>query len=155
MQIIKEKVTEKHILGIALRTSNDKDRAEKEIPAHWNRFFTERIADKIPNKLNNSVLSLYTDYEGDFTKPYSCIIGYEVPDLKNIPSGLTGRVIPEAEYTLFPATGQFPTSVVATWQKIWTSPLKRAYTVDFEVYPPDFAAQISPEIKIYISLQTS
>lgn len=78
-----------------------------------------------------------------------------MPDLKNIPSGLIGKVIPETEYALFPATGKFPTSVVETWQKIWTSSLKRAYTVDFEVYPSDFAAQPSPEIKIYISLLTS
>jgi predicted transcriptional regulator YdeE len=155
MQIVKEKVTKKHILGIALKTSNEKGRAEREIPAHWNRFFTERIADKIPNKLNNTIFSLYTDYEGDFTKPYSCLIGYEVPELKNIPPGLTGRIIPEAEYALFLASGTFPTSVITTWQKIWTSPLKRAYTVDFEVYPPDFSTQINPKIKIYISLNAS
>lgn len=154
MQIIKEHVPKKHILGIALRTSNEKGRAENEIPAHWNRFFTERVAEKIPHKLNDTIFSLYTDYEGDFTKPYSCIIGYEVPDLKNIPSGLTGRIIPEAEYALFPATGSFPISVVETWKKIWSAPLKRAYSIDFEVYPPDFAAQIDPEIKIYISLHT-
>jgi predicted transcriptional regulator YdeE len=152
MQTIKEKIAKKHILGIALRTSNEKGRAEKEIPAHWNRFFADGIADKIPNKLNNTIFSLYTDYEGDFTKPYSCIIGYEVPDLNNVPEGLTGKVIPEAEYAFFPATGKFPESVVATWQKVWTSPIKRAYTIDFEVYPFD-ASQISPEIKIYISLQ--
>jgi len=151
----KEKIAKRFILGISLRTSNEKGRAEQEIPAHWNRFFTEGIADKIPNRLNNTIFSLYTDYEGDFTKPYSCIIGYEVPDLKNIPSELIGKVIPEAEYAPFPATGKFPISVVATWQKIWTSPLKRAYTVDFEVYPPDFAAQMNPEIKIYISLLNS
>ena len=32
MQIIREKVAKKHILGITLRTSNEKECAEKEIP---------------------------------------------------------------------------------------------------------------------------
>ncbi len=150
---MQEKIGEKFILGISLRTSNE--RAEKEIPAHWERFFNERIADKIPNKLCETIFSLYTDYEGDFTKPYSCIIGYEVADLNSIPVGLTGKVIPAAEYALFPATGKFPESVVTAWQKIWASPIIRAYTVDFEVYPPQFALQNNPEIKIYVALQAS
>jgi predicted transcriptional regulator YdeE len=149
--MITENVKKKYILGIALKTSNQHSRAKKEIPAHWDRFFTEGISDKIPNKLSNTIFSLYTDYEGDVTKPYSCIIGYEVSDLNHIPEGMVGKVIPEAEYALFDATGKFPDSVVQTWQTIWALPLKRAYTVDFEVYPADFATQAAPEIKIYIS----
>ena len=61
------------------------------MPAHKDRFFKENISSKIPNKINGDILALYTDYEGDYTKPYSWILGCEVSSLEQVPEGLVGK----------------------------------------------------------------
>jgi predicted transcriptional regulator YdeE len=110
------------------------------------------VLEKIPNKLNNTVFAVYTDYEGDYTMPYTYILGCEVSTLDVIPEGMTGKAIPEAKYAVFTSEGPYPQSLGAAWQAIWKTPLKRAYTDDFEVYPPDFNPQTNPAVKIYIAL---
>ena len=66
-----------YVVGISVRTSNENQQAAKDIPALWQRFMSENIADKIPNKSSNKVYAVYTDYESDHTKPYTTIIGYK------------------------------------------------------------------------------
>lgn len=34
-------------------------------------FYYNNIAQKIPNKINNDVLAVYTNYEGNYLDPYS------------------------------------------------------------------------------------
>jgi 8-oxo-dGTP diphosphatase len=143
----------KYFIGIELKTSNAPGRAEKEIPSHWEKFSKEGVFEKIPNKKSGEIFALYTNYEGDFTKPYSCIIGCEVTSLKDIPTKMVGKEIPSTTYAVFTAKGEFPYSVVKTWQEIWKSPLKRSYLGDFEMYPAHFDAAKN-DVPIYISIKS-
>ena len=86
-----EKLKQKFLIGIELKTSNEQARAAKEIPQHWDKFYKEGVLAKIPNKVSEDVYALYTDYEGDHTKPYSCIIGCEVSTLEQIPDGMVEK----------------------------------------------------------------
>ena len=96
---------------------------------------TNGIADKIPNKIDNSILCIYTDYEKDYTKPYTTILGCKVSDLQNIPDGMVGKTFETADYTKIIAKGNILQGMVFNeWIKIWNSDLDRAYTADFEVY---------------------
>jgi predicted transcriptional regulator YdeE len=52
-------------------------------------------------------------YEGDYTKPYSWILGCEVSSLDEIPEGLVGKVIPESKYAVFTTQGEFPQGLIA------------------------------------------
>jgi hypothetical protein len=72
-------------------------------------------------------------YEGDYTKPYSWILGCEVSSLDEIPEGLVGKVIPESKYAVFTTQGEFPQGLIAAWQAVWKSNLLRSYTSDFEL----------------------
>jgi predicted transcriptional regulator YdeE len=151
MNHIIEYHNEKFFIGLELRTNNEE--CSLAMPAHKDRFFKENILSKIPNKIDGNILALYTDYEGDYTKPYSWILGCEVSSLDEVPEGLIGKVIPESKYAVFTTQGEFPHGLVAVWQDIWKSGLQRLYTSDFEVYQRDFDPQRNPEVKVYIAME--
>ncbi len=137
------------IIGIQCRTSNAKEAGPIDIPKLWQQFYTEEFLSKIPNKTSNEIVALYCDYEGDFTKPYSLVIGAPVSSLETIPETMVAKVIPGMSYALFSAKGTFPQSLVETWGKVWTEPLNRTYSGDFELY-----GDKSPEeVEIYIAIQ--
>jgi predicted transcriptional regulator YdeE len=147
----KEKQNERYVIGLKIRTSNEHH--QKDGPPLWERFQKEQIAAKIPNKLNHKLLAVYTDYESDYTKPYSYLVGCEVTSLSEVPKGLVGIKIPEQHYAVFSARGPFPQSMIQTWQQIWASDIHRTYTVDFEIYPAHFNPQQPLDIKIYIAVK--
>ena len=47
-----------NVIGISVRTSYDAGKAEADIPALWNRFFTEGIREMIPNKTDEKLYSI-------------------------------------------------------------------------------------------------
>ncbi len=123
------------IMGISIRTTNEHQQAAKDIPALWQQFWNEDILSKIPDKTGTTLYCAYTNYESDFTKPYTTVLGCKVSSLENIPGGLTGKTIQGGNYTKFTATGNLMEGIVFNeWTKIWNTDLPRAYTVDFEVY---------------------
>lgn len=140
----------KLFIGLELRTHNNE--CSVTMPMHKEKFFRENIPAKIPNKINGNILALYTDYEGDYTKPYSWILGCEVSSLDDVPTGLVGKVIPESDYAVFTTQGSFPQGLITVWQNVWQSQLHRSYTSDFEVYRSDFDPEKSPEVLLYIAI---
>lgn len=150
MNYIVEQQNKKLFIGLELRTNNEE--CSLAMPAHKDKFFKENISSKIPNKINGNILALYTDYEGDYTQPYSWILGCEVSSLDQVPEGLVGKIIPESKYAIFTTQGAFPQGLIGAWQNIWESNLPRSYTSDFEVYRSDFDPQHNPEVKVYIAI---
>ncbi|MDT0606724.1 GyrI-like domain-containing protein [Croceitalea rosinachiae] len=124
-----------NIVGISTRTSNQNAKAEKDIPALWQKFMTDNIGSKIPNKVDETVYALYSDYEGDHTLPYTITIGYKVGSLDNIPEDLTVKIVPEANYAQFFAEGNLTKdAVINKWMEIWNMDLPRSYKTDLEIY---------------------
>lgn len=145
-----EKQGKKLVMGIMIKTNNDQ--CLTDMPQIWEKFMQEKIIEKIPHKVNSAILAVYTNYEGDYTKPYSYIVGCEVLTLDDIPEGLVGTIVPLSLYAVYTTQGPFPEGLSNTWKTIWKTPLKRAYTTDFEVYGPDFHPQTKPDVKVYIAL---
>lgn len=139
-------------IGVPIETSNENGRFHQDVPPLWDRFFREEMAEKIPNRINQDLLAVYTHYHGDYTKPFTYLIGCEVKNLNTIPQGMKGVEIEAAPYAVFTAKGEFPQSMMKTWQAIWNSPVKRSYTTDFEQYRSDFNPQESPEVNIHIAI---
>lgn len=147
-----QKKEKKFVIGVPVRTSNQDGSFLKDVPPLWEQFHREQLAEKIPGRLNHDLLAVYTDYESDYTKPFTYIIGCEVRSLNYIPEGMIGIEIQPSKYAVFTASGEFPKSMMITWQNIWRSEVKRTYTTDFEVYHSDFNPQSNPEVKIYIAI---
>lgn len=50
------------IIGIEVRTTNENGQALEDLDRLWGRFFSEKIAEKIPNKIRNDIYAVYTNY---------------------------------------------------------------------------------------------
>jgi predicted transcriptional regulator YdeE len=141
------------VIGIECRTSNDPDAGPRDIPKLWKRFDQEKILEKIPNKGSKEVVALYCDYEGDYTQPYSFVIGCPATSLEKIPEGMVAKIIPTGPYAVFRVSGEYPQSLINTWGKIWQTDLKRAYTGDYEIYKEGFNLDHSQAFEIYIAIK--
>lgn len=123
------------VIGIAVRTTNEHNKAATDITALWSRFMNEHVLEAIPNKIDNTVYSIYTDYESDHTKPYTTILGCKVTDLNTIPYGMIGKDLDGGNYLKLSAQGNLMEGlIIKKWLEIWQMDIDRAYTADYEVF---------------------
>ena len=144
---------EKVIVGIKIKTTNKDGKAMQDIGMTWQKLFANGIYEKISNKVNSKTMGLYTEYEGDYTKPYTFIAGAEVSREVQIGEELESIIIPKGKYAKFIITGDVQNSVGQAWQEIWNMDLKRKYTCDFEEYQNNSEDMQKQEIHIYIALE--
>ena len=144
---------EKVAQGIKIKTTNQDGKAMQDIGMTWQKLFANGIYEKIPNKVNIKTIGLYTEYEGDYTKPYTFIAGAEVSKEVQIGEELESIIIPKGKYAKFIITGDVQNSVGQAWQEIWNMDLKRKYTCDFEEYQNNCEDMQKQEIHIYIALE--
>jgi len=119
------------VVGISAKESNDHPEGIGKL---WQDFYAKGGAKQIPNRASDDVYAVYTEYEGDHTKPYTMLIGCQVSSVGTLPTGLVAKAIPGAKYAVFDASGPQPASVVATWVRVYQTPLQRAYVADFDRY---------------------
>jgi len=140
------------VIGIAVRTTNENGQAAQDIGSLWQRFMTDRVLQNIPNKVNSEILSIYTNYESDHTKPYDTILGCKVSSLDNIPIGMIGQAFEGGTYTKFLSKGDVTKGVIyKTWLDIWNTDLDRLYTADFEVYGQKAQNLTDAEVEIFVA----
>lgn len=146
-------IEEFFIIGLSIRTTNENNQSATDIPALWNKFMTENTIENIPNKIDNAIYSIYTEYEKDYTKPYTTILGCKVSSLDNIPTGMTGKTIAKETYKQFTAKGNLADGIVIQkWIEIWNTDLNRKYTADFEIYGEKASNPENAEVPIFIAL---
>ncbi len=141
------------LIGISIRTSNENGKGAKEIAKLWGKFMSENILEKIPNKTDSTVYSLYTDYEGDHTKPYTAILGCKVSTLDDIPENMIGKSFDGGNYIKISAKGDLMKGLVVNkWSEIWRMDLDRAFTADFEVFGEKAQNPSNAEIDFLIAI---
>lgn len=143
---------ERVVTGIKIKTTNKDGKSVQDIGITWQKLFADGIYEKIPNKVNGKTIGLYTEYEGDYTKPYTFIAGAEVSQEVQIGGELGSIIIPKGKYAKFIIIGDVQNSVGQAWQEIWNMDLKRKYTCDFEEYQNNLSDMQKQEIHIYIAL---
>jgi predicted transcriptional regulator YdeE len=142
------------VIGMAVKTENRPGFADVDIPKLWQQFMSEAITTKIPNKLSDTIYCVYTKYEGDFTQPYTTVLGCKVAHLSEIPVGMIGIEIPSGNYHHTEVKGNTLEGIVfAAWQTIWQTPLNRTYAADFEVYDERAANPNDAQISIFVGIQ--
>ena len=90
---------------------------------------------------------MYSEYESDFTGPFTVLIGCAVPEGVPVSPGLSQKTIHAASYAVFEAVGELPKSVATAWVDIWKTPLDRLYDTDFERYAKDGAVTVHVGIR--------
>lgn len=148
----KVRLDSKKFIGIAVRTSNNENTAA-DIGGLWQRFIGDGILAQIPNRVNDSIYSIYTEYDGDHTDPYTTVLGCEVTSLKEVPEGFKTCEVPASEYLKFSKTGNINEGFVyKEWLKIWAMDLNRTFKADFEVYGKKAQNSANAEVEIYIGI---
>lgn len=142
------------VIGISTRTTNENNQSAADIGALWNKFMSEGILQKIPNKVNEDIYSIYTDYEGDYTKPYTSILGCKVKNTDEIPEGMVAINIKASDYEKITAKGNLQEGLVyKKWLEIWDMDLNRVYQADFEIYGVKAQKPEDAEVRIYIGVE--
>jgi predicted transcriptional regulator YdeE len=142
-----------YIIGISIKTTNANNQAATDIPGLWQKFMSEKIASTLPNKIDDTVYSVYCRYESDYTAPYTTLLGCKVSSIENIADGFDYIEIANGNYEQFEAKGSLMEGVVyKTWLDIWNANIKRAYTTDFEVYDEKSADPSNATVDIFIAL---
>ncbi|WP_257670769.1 GyrI-like domain-containing protein [Parapedobacter tibetensis] len=141
------------LIGIGIRTTNENNQANKEIAELWQRFMGENILGKIPNKVDNTIYSLYTEYEGDHTKPYTAMLGCKVKDLSVVPEGMIGKSFEGGTYIKTSTKGDLMKGLIVNhWAKIWEMDLDRAYTADFDTFGEKAQNPSNAEVDFYVAI---
>ena len=138
------------IVGISIITDNEK--GTDDINALWERFFKDSIGQKIPNKTDDVIYAVYSNYEGDHEAPYRLTIGYRI-NTDETPTDMHRVSVKGQEYAMMSAAGKQPQALIETWEAIWSSDIDRAFQTDFEVYGPRFFEEGINEVLIHIGIK--
>jgi predicted transcriptional regulator YdeE len=141
---------EKKVVGLCKKTINQDMQAVSDIAALWQKFMGGGAYTSVQDKADGVTIGLYTDYEGDFTKPYNFLTCCEVTGTAEVKEPLLVKTIPAGKYAKFTTTGDVQQAVGQLWQEIWSMNLDRKYSSDFEVYTSDDME--NQKVDIYISL---
>ncbi len=114
--------------------------------------------EKIPNRADQNLLAVYTDYENDQNGEYTYLIGARVTSTADVPAGLTLKEIPAGSYAIL-ETEKGPAALILPkiWQQLWSMSAKdlggqRAFQADYEIYPPGFDPQ-NAQVTLHIGLK--
>lgn len=146
---------EMQIIGLELevKTSNLNGKSGIDISKHWEQFEKDKIFPKIPNRINNEIVAVYFDYDGDYSEPFSYMIGCEVMDGTDAPQGMRKITIPKSKYKKIVARGKIPDCIGEVWQLIWGAKIERSYTCDFEVYGEKSQNWEDAEVEVFIAVE--
>lgn len=142
------------IIGISVTTTNEGGQAMQDIGAMWGRFKGQDIHSAIPNKVNGNIYCIYTNYEGDHTKPYDVVLGCQVNSIEDIPEGLVSHTIDANAYKIYSAKGNLTTgqAVGQKWMEIWEADLNRNFKSDFELYSENTVDPTDGVVEIYVGV---
>ena len=122
------------VVGVSAKVSNNRNDLLEQA---WELFFNSEVLEYLNGQnLSQDIISVYYEYEGDHAAPYTLLIGYEVDDSFDVPTGLNSANI-EINHEVFRVEGDIPDAVIDKWQEIWVDNSKeRAYKADFDRYNP-------------------
>lgn len=149
------------VIGIEVRTNNSKEGGGGgAIPKQWDRLFKEGILEKIPDKADQTIFAVYSEYAGDRNGDYNYTIGAKVSGTTAVPPGMVAKRVSTGKYAVVTsAKGPVTKIVPEAWQRIWDLEDKsqlggsRAYRTDFEVYDQRSRDPQDSQVDIYIGLQ--
>lgn len=149
------------IVGIETRTSGENEiSGDSAIGPLWQRFYQERIAQKVPNRADDNVYAVYTKYSHDRMGGYSVILGVKVKDKAPPPEGMVLQTIPAGQYAVLRSEkGPGESVIPMAWQKVWALEDKdqlggkRAYKADFEVYDGRNTDPKNQQADLYVGLK--
>jgi len=148
------------VIGISSRTTNAREVTDEGVIGKtWARLFQEGVLAKIPNKADQNIVAVYTDYASDHSGEYTYILGARVTSDAQVPSGMVAKKIPAQKFAVFTSDKGPPAKVVpALWMMINSLPKNatggdRLYKADFEVYDERATDPESLQMDVYVGIR--
>jgi predicted transcriptional regulator YdeE len=150
------------VVGIEASTNNAKEAGPDAIIGQlWQQFISQDLLNRIPGRVDQNIIAVYTDYSSDANGEYTFILGAKVGPVPNpvIPEGMVVKSVPAGRYAVFTSARGAATVVVPeTWKQIWTyfqSPQhgQRAFQTDYEIYDQRATDLNNVKVDIYIGLK--
>jgi predicted transcriptional regulator YdeE len=127
------------IVGISDRVSNAEPSKLGDL---WRRFHAMGEGKAIPGCSSDAAYGVYCEYEGDYTQPFTALVGCAVEPDTAVPEGMRKIVIEAGRFAVYQPTGEMPHGVFETWAEIWQTPLERRYEADYDRYGGGQAVEI-------------
>jgi len=148
------------VIGISARTNNAREMtADGVIGKQWGRLMQEGLIEKIPNKTDQSIVAVYTDYASDHNGDYTFLLGARVKPDSDVPAGMVAKKIPSGKFAVF-TTEKGPAQKVVpeTWVKINSLPKTavggdRVYRADYEIYDERAADPTNMVVDVYVGIR--
>ena len=129
------------VIGISVRTNTGAEApASDDIPKLWQRFFAEGVMNRIPDRSDDAITVVYTDYASDWNGDFTYILGAKVKPGTKAPDGMVAVTVSAGNYLEFvSAKGPGAEVLPKAWMRIYgyfqeSGNLPRAYKTDFERY---------------------
>ena len=125
----------------------------------WGRLMQENLLGKIPNRADENIVAVYTDYASDHDGDYTYVLGAKVSRDSQIPAGMVAKQIMSGKYAVFTSErGQSSKVVAEIWQKINNLPKPvpggdRTYQSDFEVYDERARNPQDAVVDVYVGIR--
>ena len=146
-------ISEFKLIGIKLgkKTTNEGGQSSIDCGNLWQKFEKENFIEIIPNKLGEEIYSVYFEYEGDDTSPFSYFIGCKVSIDTETPKDMDSLLIPSDNYFKLTVQGKMTGCVTNAWKRISSLGIIRTYKYDFEVYDERSKDWNNAEMEIFVS----
>lgn len=132
------------VMGIDAVASNAEP---QKIGDAWRRFHALGGLQSIGARISDEVYSVYCEYEGDWTQPFTVVIGCAVDAAAVAPDGMTIIMIEAGSYAVFAAQGELPQGIFNAWAEVWKTPLEMLYRADYETYSSNGTATVSVGVR--------
>jgi predicted transcriptional regulator YdeE len=142
------------VAGLVVRTTNAVESTpQRRIAPLWARFRSEGWFDRL-EKVGalGPPIGVYSSYESDASGSYQLLAGREIRASRPLPEPLHFVSVPQGSYLVFTSSGPMPQAVIDGWGNVLAffaradSP-RRAYAVDFEIYPDGESVEIWVGVK--------
>ena len=147
------------VLGVSVRTSGQKEAGGKgEVPALWTRSLQDGTFERIPNRTDDKMLAVYTDFAGDQTGAYTYILGARVSSAEKVPDSMVAVTIPAGRYAVVQSDkGALPDIMPKMWKDIAAMSVKdlggeRSFKTDYEIFPAGFDWQ-NTQVEVHLGVK--
>ena len=145
------------VVGLPARTSNAREMTrDAMIPRQWEQLMRSNALETIPNRVDSSIIALYTDYESDADGAYTYVLGVKVSSFADLPKNMISKEVPGGNYAVIVShRGPVAEVVMDVWKRVWSDAELsgcRNYRTDFEVYDHRATNPQDAQVDIYIGV---
>jgi predicted transcriptional regulator YdeE len=148
------------VVGLIARTTNAKEMTpDGVIGKQWMRLMKDNLLTQIPNKADENIVAVYTDYASDENGEYTYVLGARVTSSDKTPEGMGSRAIPAGRYAVYTSEkGPAQNVVPAMWKRVYATPKStpagaRIYRADYEVYDERARNPQEAVVELYVGVK--